>query len=288
MTTPLNILITGATSGIGLATARHLAAAGHRVFATGRNERLLAEIHGSAPNLEALRLDVTDDASVRAAAAEALARTNGRGVDVVVNNAGYGKVAAIAEVTDDEMRGQYETNVLGPVRVVRAFMPQLAANRGRVINVTSVGGQVTFPFMGIYGSTKFALEAISDALRFEVAPFGVKVVVVEPGPVRTAFEDTATAEARHAASGSAFALLFERMPEIMGRFASASVGPEVLARVIERAATEAAPAARYTDTLRSRATILLFRFLPSALSDALYRVVYGWSGDRRWPAPVHG
>lgn len=275
------ILVTGATSGIGLAAARHLAARGHRVFASGRNEKLLAEINGSTPNLESIRLDVNDDASVRAAAAELLARTGGRGVDVVVNNAGYGKVAPITEVSDEEMRGQYETNVLGPVRVVRAFMDQLAANRGRVINVTSVGGQVYFPFMGIYGSTKFALEVISDALRFEVKPFGVDVVIVEPGPVRTSFESTAVSEAKTTKVAS-YDAVFSRMNEILGQFDAAAVDPGLLAEVIERAVTDARPWPRYTDTWQSWFTMRLFRVLPSSWSDAAFGLVYGWRGRQAW------
>jgi NADP-dependent 3-hydroxy acid dehydrogenase YdfG len=150
---PKTILITGATAGIGKHVALHLARKGYRVFASGRNaaalERLASEAAGTA--LETLRLDVTDAASIEAAREEIDRRTDGHGVDVLVNNAGYGLAGALEELADADIRAQFDTNVFGLVAVTRAFLPAMRRRgSGRVLNVSSVGGRITFPLFGAY------------------------------------------------------------------------------------------------------------------------------------------
>jgi NADP-dependent 3-hydroxy acid dehydrogenase YdfG len=175
------ILITGATGGIGRAAALHLARLGHRVFATGRRAEALEPLRKEADGLplEVLPMDVDDADSVAAAAGEVLRRTDGYGVDVLVNNAGFARFGPVALVGDAELKAQFETNVFGLVRVTRAFLPAMRARGdGTIINISSMVGRISLILQGVYCATKHAVEALSDSLRREVAGLGVRVVVV--------------------------------------------------------------------------------------------------------------
>lgn len=184
----LNILVTGATAGIGRASAILLASKGHRVFAAGRNAEALAELDAGFENITPLELDVTSSASVEAAADTVCDLLDGQAPDVVVNNAGYALVGPLEVIPIEDWERQYQTNVLGLVRVTRAFLPAMRERRrGRIVNVSSVAGKVTVPFFAPYNSTKHAVESISDSLRHEMRPHGVEVVVIEPGAVKTRF-----------------------------------------------------------------------------------------------------
>jgi len=186
------VLITGCSSGIGEATARRLAAGGWTVYATAR--RLEAIEHLKDAGCHTLALDVTDEASMRAAVEE-VERTQGA-VGVLVNNAGYSQGGAIEQVPLDAVRRQFETNVFGPIALTQLVLPGMREQRwGKVVNIGSMGGRLTFPGAGIYHATKYSLEAISDALRFEVRGFGVDVVLIEPGLITTEFAATAVAKA---------------------------------------------------------------------------------------------
>ena len=180
-------LITGASTGLGRVLAEQVLAAGDAVVATARKPEqlaLLRETHGQ--NALALPLDVTDQVSVEAAV-EAAQERFGR-IDVLVNNAGYGLVGAIEEVSDAEMQAEFATNVFGLLRVTRAVLPGMRAQRsGHILNLSSIGGLIATPGLGYYNATKFSVEAISEALKGEVAPLGIRVTVVEPGPFRTDF-----------------------------------------------------------------------------------------------------
>jgi len=286
------ILITGATAGIGRHAALELVRQGHHVFATGRREGALAELVAEATaigrgKLEALRLDVTDEPAVLAAAAEVLARTDGRGIDVLVNNAGYGQMGPLEEVTDGELRKQYDTNVFGLMNVTRAFLPQLRARaraeagaggdaRARIVNVSSVGGRQTFPLMGAYNSTKYAVESLSDALRRELAPFGVAVSIVEPGPIRTEFNDTAMATIdRDRISTSGYAPVIAEADRFRAKFEAQSAGPEVTTRAIVHAATARRPRVRYVVPFSSAVMLAFLSALPTRAVDAIMRALSG-------------
>src|SRR5215470_1189300 len=186
MSTSKTVLITGATAGIGRTTALHLARLGHHVIASGRKPtelaRLATEAQGLAGKLDVIPLDVTRPESI-AAAVEAVAKlTADRGLDALINNAGFGVLGPTSEISDAELRRQYETNVFGLMAVTRAFLPAMRARRaGRIINVSSVGGRITLPYFGVYNSTKYAVESLSDALRYELHPLGIAVVLIEPG-----------------------------------------------------------------------------------------------------------
>ena len=179
--------ITGSSTGFGRELAEAALAQGHRVVATARRPEVLRELTQSYPETaRAVRLDVTKPEEVRAAISEAV-KEFGR-IDVVVNNAGYGAVGALEEYSDEQLRRQFETNFFGAVDVTRAALPVLRAQgSGHVVNISSVGGFVSFPSGGLYCASKFALEAVSEALAAEVAAHGIKVTIVEPGAFRTRF-----------------------------------------------------------------------------------------------------
>jgi len=182
-----NWFITGVSSGLGLALAQEALARGDCVVGTVRTLAAQTDFANIAPGRSlAMLMDVTDDAQVRRVMAEAERQTGG--IDVLINNAGYGLVAGVEEVSLDEMRAQFEANVFGAVSVMQAVLPFMRARRaGRIVNVTSVSGLVGWPSLGIYSGSKFALEGISETLALEVAPFGIRVIIVEPGGLRTDF-----------------------------------------------------------------------------------------------------
>ncbi|TCL70152.1 oxidoreductase [Rhizobium sp. BK251] len=181
--------ITGASRGFGSRIAELALAQGDNVVATARHAAAIIEKLGSNPNLLALTLDVTNDQQAREAAASAVDRF-GR-IDVLLNNAGFGLLGAVEEATADEIEAIYRTNVFGLLGVTRAVLPHMRAQRsGRIINISSIGGYRGTPGFGVYASTKFAVEGLSEALHGELAPLGIHVTVVEPGYFRTDFLDS--------------------------------------------------------------------------------------------------
>lgn len=263
-TSSKTVLITGATAGIGRMTALHLAKEGHRVIATGRKPaelaKLAAEASAAGLSLDTIQLDVTSASSIAEAVRAVDKLTGGLGLDVLVNNAGFGVLGPTAEISDAEMRRQFETNVFGLMNVTRAFLPRMRERRaGRIINVSSMGGRITLPYFGVYNSTKYAVESLSDALRYELRPFGIDVALIEPGVIRTNFESTAAggiAEYKQTAYAPALAK-YEEMSKRADKFAS---NPIVIARAISRAVRARRPSARYVAP-RSTNMILWFRAL---------------------------
>jgi short-subunit dehydrogenase len=274
-TTSKIVLITGATAGIGRMTALHLAKEGHHVIATGRKAAELTKLATEAVGLrlDTLRLDVTSPASIADAVTAVDLLTEGKGIDVLVNNAGFGILGPSAEISDAEMRRQYETNVFGLMNVTRAFLPRMRERRaGRIINVSSMGGRITLPYFGVYNSTKYAIESLSDALRYELRPFGIDIALIEPGVIRTNFETTAVADIdtyRKTPYGRAFEK-YEEMSKAADRFSS---DPIVIAKAISRAVRARRPAARYVAP-RSTNLILWFRVLaPTSVWDWAMRKI---------------
>jgi NAD(P)-dependent dehydrogenase (short-subunit alcohol dehydrogenase family) len=280
------VLITGCSSGIGRATAERLASGGWRAYATARKVEAIADLEARGCRL--LPLDVTDEDSMRAAVEE-VEREEGA-VGVLVNNAGYSQSGAVEAVPMEKVRRQFETNVFGLVRMCQLALPGMRRQGwGRIVNVSSVGGKMTFPGGGFYHATKHAVEAISDALRFEVEGFGVKVVIVEPGLIRTEFAGTAVGSMApdpqvrtppddpyagfEAAVASTTRDSYERGP--LSRLGG---GPETVARVIEEAISGANPRARYPVTPSARVFFLLRRVLPDRAWDALLRSLYPQPG----------
>ncbi len=275
-TTTKTILVTGATSGLGRHMALHLAREGHHVFATGRNvERLRsleAEALAMSVKLEAFAMDVTDDASVDAARDQIRARTAGHGLDVLINNAGFGLLGPTEAIGDAEMKRQFDTNVFGLMRVTRAFLPEMRDRRaGRVINVSSMGGRVTLPFFGVYNASKYAVESLSDALRIELGPFGVDVALVEPGMVKSDFAQHAVDSlVSYRTPDSPYAAVLasvERMNADAKRFIE--IDTVWVSRAVARAVRARRPRARYVVSIHARLTLVAQRLLPTRWFDAI-------------------
>ncbi len=271
------VLITGCSSGIGWATAEHLAGKGWTVYATARRVETIAPLEAHGCRL--LPLDVTDEESMRGAVEE-VERAEGA-VGVLINNAGYSQSGAIEAVPMEKVRRQFETNVFGLARMCQLVLPGMRRQGfGRIVNLSSMGGRLTFPGAGYYHATKHAVEAISDALRFEVRGFGVEVVVIEPGLIRTGFADVAVGSmGREAAVNGPYAGFDAGVAKVTrdnyekGPFARLGGDPAVVAETIERAISAARPRARYTVTPSAKLLILTRRLLPDRAWDGLLR---GW------------
>ncbi len=279
MTTAQNraVLITGCSTGIGRATAEYLAARGWNVYATARKVDTLRDLAGRG--IKTLPLDVCDEASMRAAVA-AVEQAEGA-VGVLVNNAGYGQEGALEEVPMAQVRRQFETNVFGLIRLSQLVLPGMRRQGwGRIVNMSSMGGELTLPGGSMYHATKHAVEALSDALRFEVRNFGIDVVVIQPGPIKTRFGDTAVASidglvGRESPYAKFNAVLARKIKEAyegpMGRLAAE---PEAVARVVERAITASRPRTRYPVTFAARFLMRLRRWLPDRGFDAFLRTQF--------------
>jgi NAD(P)-dependent dehydrogenase (short-subunit alcohol dehydrogenase family) len=237
------VLITGCSTGIGRATAERLASRGWNVYATARNAESIADL--AARGCKTLALDVCDEASMRAAV-QAVQLAEGA-VGVLINNAGYGLEGAFEEVPMTDIRRQFETNVFGLIAMTKLVLPAMRRQRwGRIVNLSSMGGKLTFPGGSYYHATKHAVEALSDALRFEVKGFGIDVIVIEPGPIKTRFGDTAVgsiAAPKDSPYAAFNAVVEKQIREAyeggpMARFAAP---PEAVAGVIEAAIASAHP-----------------------------------------------
>jgi len=195
------VMITGCSSGIGRALVREFARQGHRVLATARSPESIEDLNGET--IRTAQLDVTDPASIERAVDGAL-DLFGR-IDIVVNNAGYGLIGPVAELDLDELRTQLETNVVGVVAVIRAVVPQMVERRsGRIVNIGSVSGVTATPFSGAYCASKAAVHLISDSLRMELAPFGIRVITVQPGAVESRFGERAEVGVERFKEGSLY------------------------------------------------------------------------------------
>ena len=274
------VLITGCSTGIGRATAEHLAARGHTVYATARRVDAVADLE--AKGCRALALDVTDEASMRAAV-EAVVAEHGA-VGALVNNAGYSQSGALETLDMDDVRRQFETNVFGLLRMSQLCLPGMREQRrGRIVNISSMGANFVFPGGGIYHATKYAVDAMSDALRFEVRAFGVDVVIVQPGLIRTAFGETAASGTPSEADGpyakfNATVAKTTREVYEEGPLAKLGGGPEAVAKVIEKAITTAKPKPRYRVTPSAAILVNQRRVMTDRMWDAMLRTQFPQPG----------
>jgi NADP-dependent 3-hydroxy acid dehydrogenase YdfG len=301
------VLLTGCSSGIGHATALRLARSGWTVYASARRPATIAELADAG--CRTLTLDVTDTDSMRAAV-ETVEQAEGA-VGVLINNAGYSQSGAIETVPMEAVRRQFETNVLGLVQLTQLVLPKMRAQRwGKIVNLGSMGGRLTFPGGGCYHATKYALEAISDALRFELRGFGIDVVLLEPGLITTAFGDAATASMTATVDMAATADMTATGSIADGESADADAagagedpyahfnatvgavtagayagpmrhfgaGPERVAKVIERAITSRRPPARITITPSAKVLLATRRLLSDRAWDAAMRAQFPQPG----------
>jgi NAD(P)-dependent dehydrogenase (short-subunit alcohol dehydrogenase family) len=265
------VLITGCSTGIGRATAERLANE-FTVYATARQVETLRALE--AKGCRALQLDVTDEKSMLAAVEQV--ESDAGSVGALVNNAGYSQSGALETLPIESVRKQFETNVFGLLRLSQLVLPGMrSAGGGRIVNIGSMGGKLTFPGGGVYHATKHAVEALSDAMRFEVQGFGVKVVLIEPGLIRTEFANTAVASVDTPESGpyAQFNRVVQRSTAgaYTGPLGRLGGGPETVAEAIHKALTAKRPRARYTVTPSAKLALLQRRLAPDALWDLTMR-----------------
>jgi NADP-dependent 3-hydroxy acid dehydrogenase YdfG len=276
------VLITGATDGLGRAAALLLAEKGYRVFAAGRSAEKRAELDRVAADkklpLESVELDVCDDNSVSRAIQQILEKAGN--IDVLINNAGVGLMAVVEELKLDDLRRLYETNIFGLLRVTQAVLPHMRERKsGRILMLSSVAGILTPPTYGAYSSSKHAVEAVSNALRLEMYPFNIEVVLIEPGYIVTNFGNVVKDLAQSYLEGSTaspYAKIYA------GAFAGANnsrreskTTPEDCARVILHAIEASHPKARYTVTPLAKWAAIARRMLPDTLIDSFLRRKFG-------------
>lgn len=268
-------LITGTSAGIGHATALALATSGYTTYATARHTELIENL--KAQGLQTLALDVTNEQSMTEAINTIELQTGG--IDILVNNAGYSEMGPIEEVSMERIRLQFETNVFGLIRLCQLVLPGMRRkHNGRIINVSSMGAEFTTPLAGIYHASKYAVEAISDALRFEVQPFGVHVVVIQPGVVRTRSASTVTQNLQSDKSSPYFDQVdgFKRFLEKNTAENDASAIPaEAVAKVIVEAIEAPEPKTRYKVGDEAEQLSRLRRNLSDREWDALFSDQFG-------------
>lgn len=262
-------LVTGASSGIGKATAIALKEAGFLTYATAPDASGLEEL--KAKGCETLELDVTDDSAARRAVKTVEERSGT--IQVLVNNAGYGQYGPIEEIPVDDVRKNFETNVFGLLRMCQLVLPKMRqAGAGRIINVSSVAGEMSQPGSGIYHATKHAVEAIDEALRMEVAGFNIQVVGILPGPVATHFDDVAVAQIPDTGKDSPYYIFKENLAkmthEMLKPGGTGVLDPEDVAAKIVEAATAESPSARYHVGIQSKVLGRVHDLVPDVVWDA--------------------
>jgi NAD(P)-dependent dehydrogenase (short-subunit alcohol dehydrogenase family) len=277
------VVITGASTGIGHASALHLSSLGFRVFAGVRRDEDAERLRQANGSIEPVRIDVTDQASIDSAAAQVRDSTGGS-VAGLVNNAGIAVPGPLEHMPIDEFRRQIEVNLTGQVAVTQAFLPMLRPSRGRIVNIGSIGGRVALPLLGPYAASKHAMEGLTDSLRRELAPSGIQVSIVRPGPIATEIWERGNNKADE---------LLERMPQAEEHYGAAiaaaragaaermreAIPPSEVAEVVAHALTADKPRTRYLVGPRTRMMALLATVLPDRTFDALIRRMA--SGDQR-------
>ena len=265
------ILITGASSGIGFDAAASLARQGHRVYAAARRVERMEPL--KALGVVPLRMDVTDEASMEAGVRTVL-EAEGR-IDVLVNNAGYGYFGAIENVPMEEARRQQEVNVFGLARLCQLVLPSMREQgSGRIVNTASVAGKTVLYFGGWYHVSKYSVEALSDALRMELKPFGIDVSMIEPGGIRTDWGIIAADHLAESSKGTPYEAEGLREAETMRKAYSMRLlsKPSVVARAISKAVNSRRPRARYRVGFGAHTLVFLHTILPARWWDALFRL----------------
>jgi short-subunit dehydrogenase len=257
------VLITGASAGIGRATAIYLAENGYNVYGAARRVEKMAEL--KAYGIKPMALDITEDKSVEACVKQIFQEAGG--IDILVNNAGFGFEGAIEDVSKQDAKYQMEVNVFGAMHLTQLVLPKMRQNRyGKIINISSIGGKIALPLGGWYHASKFAIEGLSDSLRMEVKPFGIDVVVIEPGGVKSEWGDIAIDNLVRVSGNAAYKDMAKGAEKSFRRTEANNAEPIVIARLIKKAIEVSKPRTRYAGG--SMAKPLLF--LRSILSDRVF------------------
>lgn len=265
------VLITGCSTGIGRDLARELTGLGYTVIATARKPETLQDL----PAELKLPLDVTDPLSVEQAVAKTV-QEFGR-IDVLINNAGYGPRGVVEEIPVDNVQAVYDVNVFGALRMIHSVAPIMRTQGGgRIINISSIAGRVATPVNGVYSSTKFALEALSDALRWEMAPFGISVILIEPGLIQTNFSETFRVQGvtEEQVAHSPYKPLYEKIAGFTTQMRVTRSDPDVVTRVVLKAITAVRPKARYLAGVNfpTRLALSLRDFLWDPIASRVFRL----------------
>jgi NAD(P)-dependent dehydrogenase (short-subunit alcohol dehydrogenase family) len=270
------VLITGASSGMGHACALRLVREGFTVFAAVRKERDAQNLRDQgSPRLIPVILDVTQDGTISEALRQIRETVGSAGLAGLVNNAGIAVTGPVELVSIEELRRQFEVNVFGQVAVTQAFLPLIRAAQGRIVNIGSVGAKFALPFASALNASKAALELINDALRMELRPWGIHVVLVSPGAIRTSAEAKLLADSESSVNtfspeGKAlYASSYRAFVQAFLDLESHGVGPEVMAATVARAFTARVPKLRYAVGPKSKMLPLLFKALPAGIADAV-------------------
>lgn len=260
------VLITGASAGFGKLVAEKLLEKGYTVYAAARRVERMQDLEAKGAHV--MHMDVTDTDSVRAGVARILDEQ--QRLDVLFNNAGYGSYGTIEDVPLEEIQRQYDVNVFGMGRLIQAVLPQMRKQgSGRIINTSSVVGHVSTAVIGWYASTKHAVEAFSDALRMEVKPLGIDVVVIEPGAVKTEFDEVAFATLDSLNHAEDYKPLVAGFRKYTGKLYSQSPGPESTARAVVKAIEAKKPKTRYATTMDAKLLPRVKRLLTDKLFDKI-------------------
>jgi len=264
------VLISGASSGIGKEAARALKKAGYIVYGAARRSELMKDLESDG--IRVLQLDLTDEDSIEACA-KSIIEWEGR-IDILVNNAGYGSYGPIEDVPISEARRQFEVNLFGLARLTQAVLPSMRAKRfGRIVNISSIAGKIYTPFGGWYHATKFALEGFSDCLRLEVEPFGIDVVVVEPGGIKTEWGTIAAEHLRMTSGNGAYAEAANKAANSMRRTYQGDrlSPPSLIADAILQAVAARKPRTRYAVGFGAKPILILRRWLSDRMFDWLIK-----------------
>ncbi|MBD1364218.1 SDR family NAD(P)-dependent oxidoreductase [Mucilaginibacter sp. ZT4R22] len=265
-TTQKVILITGASAGMGKDFAKELLHDGHIVYGAARRTDKMEDI--SQLGVKVLALDVTNDASM-VSAIDKIVKAEGR-IDVLINNAGYGSYGAVEDVPMSDARQQIEVNVFGAARMAQLVIPHMRAqNFGRIINVTSIGGKLATPLGGWYHASKFALEGLSDSLRNEIAQFGIDVVVIEPGGVKSEWGDIAADNLRKVSGGGVYKGMVDLSAQITAKTKKNEADPGVITALVRKAIEAKKPKTRYHGGYMASLLLFLKQWLPDRTFDTV-------------------
>lgn len=274
------VLITGASSGIGKATAEKLLGESYSVYASARNVNKLKplEVRGA----KILELDVTQDESIKSAV-DRIIRECGR-LDILINNAGYGSYGALEDIPIEEARHQFEVNVFGLGRLTQLALPYMRDQSfGKIINITSVGGKIYEPLGSWYHASKFAVEGLSDCLRLELQPFGIDVIIVEPGPIKTEWGLIAIEKLMQRSGHTAYAKAAQTGAKLLATSNDEKVAsdPEVIATTISKALKAKRPKARYAAGTGAQFLVTVRKFTSDAMMDRLMRFMIWQAASRQ-------
>ena len=261
------VLITGASSGMGKETVKVLLKAGYIVYGAARRVEKMADLKQLGANI--IKMDVTDDEAM-VKAVNGIITAEGR-IDVLINNAGFGSYGAIEDVPINDAKYQLDVNVFGAARLSQLVLPHMRKQHwGKIVNISSIGGKFAMPLGGWYHARKFALEALSDSMRIEVKQFGIDVIVIEPGGVKSEWSGIAMDNAMKVSGNTEYAEMAKKFTDAGRKMEDKGAEPIVIARLIERAIKSKSPKTRYSGGFMAAPLLLMKKLLPDRLMDRLF------------------